>query len=49
VAAWKGMQPQITEFKAVLTKNNLQELKIAPTGLTDSSCRFMPEVSRKLK
>jgi hypothetical protein len=48
VAAWKGMQQQITEFNAVLTRNHLQELKIAPTGLTDSPCRFMPEVSRKL-
>jgi hypothetical protein len=48
VAAWKGIQQQITDFNAVLAKNHLQELKIAPTKLTDSSCSFLPELNRKL-
>jgi hypothetical protein len=47
-AAWKGIQQQITDFNAVLAKNHLQELKFAPTKLTDSSCSFMPELGRKL-
>ena len=48
-AAWKGMQQQITDFNAVLTKNHLQELKVTPTKLTDASCTFTPEVSTKVK
>ena len=48
LADWKGMQQQITGFNAVLGKNQLPELKLTPTKLTDSSCSFMPEVSRKL-
>ena len=38
VAAWKAMQPQITSFNAVLVKNHLQELNIAPSKLTDFTC-----------
>jgi hypothetical protein len=41
-AAWKAMQQQITAFNAVLAKNHLQELNVAPTKLTDSSCSFKP-------
>jgi photosystem II stability/assembly factor-like uncharacterized protein len=48
VAAWKDMQPQITDFNAVLAKNQLHELALAPTKLTDASCSFTPEGSRKV-
>jgi photosystem II stability/assembly factor-like uncharacterized protein len=43
VDAWKAAQQQVTDFNAVLTKNQLQPLTIAPTKLTDSSCSFKPE------
>jgi hypothetical protein len=36
------MQQQIKDFNAVLTKNNLQELKIPFTRLTNASCSFNP-------
>jgi photosystem II stability/assembly factor-like uncharacterized protein len=42
VDAWKSMQQQIADFNAVLTKNNLQQLKVAPTKLTGESCSFKP-------
>ncbi|MGA8528787.1 MAG: hypothetical protein WB622_03675 [Acidobacteriaceae bacterium] len=48
VVAWKGMQQQITDFNAVLSKNQLHELSVAPTKLTDTSCAFTVEVSRKV-
>jgi photosystem II stability/assembly factor-like uncharacterized protein len=48
-AAWKGLQQQITDFNAVLAKNNLQVLKVTPTKLTDSPCSFTPEVNRTVK
>ena len=38
--AWKTPQQQITDFNAMLAKNNLQEMKVAPTKLTASSCSF---------
>ncbi|MGB6484306.1 MAG: hypothetical protein WBE86_12550 [Candidatus Acidiferrales bacterium] len=41
VAAWSALQKQdIADFNAVLAKNHLPELNIAPTKLTDSSCSF---------
>jgi photosystem II stability/assembly factor-like uncharacterized protein len=40
VAAWKDAQQQITEFNAVLSKNQLHELTVAPTKLTPDTCRF---------
>ena len=40
VDAWKAAQPQIAAFNSVLVKNNLHELTIPPTKLTDSSCTF---------
>jgi hypothetical protein len=49
VAAWKAAQQQITDLNAELAKNHLQELNIAPTKLTDSSCSFKPELSPKSK
>jgi photosystem II stability/assembly factor-like uncharacterized protein len=42
VEAWKAMQQQIADFNAVLAKNNLQQLKVAPTKLTGESCSFKP-------
>jgi photosystem II stability/assembly factor-like uncharacterized protein len=47
VDAWKAAQQQVTDFNAVLTKNQLQPLTIAPTKLTDSSCSFKPEKGAK--
>jgi hypothetical protein len=40
--AWEDARKQITEFNAMLVKNNLQEMKVAPTKLTVSACSFMP-------
>jgi len=46
VAAWKDLQPQITSFNAVLARNQLHELTVAPTKLTDASCSFVTEGGR---
>ena len=40
--AWEDARKQITDFNAMLVKNNLQEMKLAPTKLTVSACSFMP-------
>lgn len=48
VAAWKSAQPQISDLNALLAKNRLHELTLAPTKLTDASCSFVPEGSRKV-
>jgi hypothetical protein len=40
--AWEDARKQIAEFNAVLVKNNLQEMKVAPTKLMVSACGFMP-------
>jgi photosystem II stability/assembly factor-like uncharacterized protein len=48
LAAWNGMQQQIKDFNAVLTKNNLQQLKIPSTSLTNESCSFIPGQGRKV-
>ena len=45
-AEWKSTQQQIANFNELLKKNQLQELKFAPTKLTDASCSFTPEASR---
>ena len=47
--AWEDARKQITDFNAVLVKNNLQEMKVAPTKLTVSACSFMPEPAKKAK
>jgi hypothetical protein len=39
---------QINDFNAVLAKNNLQELKVPSTSLTNASCSFIPEQGRKV-
>ncbi len=48
VAAWKDMQQQLTDFNALLQKNQLQQLTLAPTKLTDESCSFSPEPGGKV-
>jgi hypothetical protein len=48
LTAWNGMQQQIKDFDAVLTKNNLQQLKVPSTRLTNASCSFIPEQGRKM-
>ncbi len=48
LAAWNGIQQQIKDFNAVLTKNNLQQLKVPFTKLTNASCSFIPEQGRKV-
>jgi len=47
--AWEDARKQIADFNAMLVKNNLQEMKVAPTKLTVSSCSFMPEPAKKTK
>jgi photosystem II stability/assembly factor-like uncharacterized protein len=49
LAAWKGAQQQITDFNALLSKNNLQPLKVSPTSLTDEACSFNPAPTTKAK
>jgi len=48
-AAWNGMQQQITDFNALLAKNNLEQIKVTPTKLIVSSCSFTAEASGKTK
>lgn len=40
VAAWKNMQQQISDFNAVLAKNQLHELTLAPIKVAGDSCSF---------
>jgi hypothetical protein len=40
--AWEDARKQIADFNAMLVKNNLQEMKVAPTKLSGSACSFMP-------
>ncbi len=48
LAAWNGMQQQVKDFNAVLTKNNLQQLQVSSTRLTNASCSFISEQGRKV-
>ena len=48
VAAWKELQPKITDFNALLAKSNLQPLTVPSAKLTAGSCSFMPEAARKV-
>jgi photosystem II stability/assembly factor-like uncharacterized protein len=48
VAAWKDAQRQVTDFNALLVKNQMHELTFAPTKLTDDACIFTPGVRGKL-
>jgi photosystem II stability/assembly factor-like uncharacterized protein len=45
VADWKAAQKQVADFNAVLVKNQLQPLSLAPTKLSDAACSFKPELS----
>jgi hypothetical protein len=45
VADWKSAQQQVADFNAVLVKNQLQPLSLAPTKLSDASCSFKPALS----
>ena len=47
--AWEDALKQFTDFNAMLVKNNLQEMKVAPTKLIVSTCSFMPEPAKKAK
>ena len=47
--AWEDALKQLTDFNAMLVKNDLQEMKVAPTKLTVSTCSFMPEPAKKAK
>jgi hypothetical protein len=40
--AWEDARKQIADFNSMLVKNNLQELKVAPTKLTVTACGFTP-------
>jgi hypothetical protein len=40
--AWEDARKQIADFNAMLVKNNLPEMKVAPTKLSGSACTFMP-------
>ncbi len=46
LAAWKAIQKQIADFNALLTKNNLPQITIAPIKLTDLPCAFKPETTK---
>jgi hypothetical protein len=40
--AWEDARKQLAEFNAVLVKNQLQEVKVAPTKVAASACSFTP-------
>jgi hypothetical protein len=40
--AWADAHKQLTDFNAMLVKNNLQEMKVAPTRLDVAACSFTP-------
>ncbi|HEX4308420.1 MAG TPA: hypothetical protein VHZ25_00260 [Acidobacteriaceae bacterium] len=48
-AAWQEMQKQIADFNALLGKNQLQPLTLAPAKLKDESCTFVPEGGGRVK
>ena len=47
VDAWKNAQQQASDFNALLVKNQLHELTLAPTKLTDGACSFALNGSKK--
>ncbi len=49
VDAWKNAQQQESDFNALLLKNNLHELTLTPTKLTDGACSFATEGNNKKK
>ena len=45
VDAWKAMQgKEIADFNAVLAKNQLKQLNVVPTKLTDAPCSFRADL-----
>jgi hypothetical protein len=47
VTAWQDAEQQITNFNAMLVKNQLPALTASPTKLTKATCSFTPEAGRK--
>jgi hypothetical protein len=47
--AWEDALKQVSAFNAMLVKNNLQEIKVAPTGLIVSTCSFTSGPAKKAK
>jgi photosystem II stability/assembly factor-like uncharacterized protein len=47
VEAWKGAQQQISDFNALLVKNQLHTLTVEPTKLTNAPCSIGPEKAKK--
>ncbi|MFC5863031.1 hypothetical protein ACFPT7_12060 [Acidicapsa dinghuensis] len=47
VDAWKSVQQQVKDFNTLLVKNQLHELTLAPTKLTQGACSYASEGSRK--
>ncbi len=46
LSAWKTMQTKdLSDFNALLTKNNLKPLRITPTALTAPPCTFTPSAA----
>ena len=45
VAAWKSEQHEIAGFNSLLARNQLHEITLAPTKLTDAACVFTPAMS----
>jgi photosystem II stability/assembly factor-like uncharacterized protein len=45
-AEWKAAQQQIADFNALLTKNQLQELKVGPAMVADEPCSFTAETGK---
>jgi len=45
-AEWKAAQQQIADFNALLTKNQLQELKAGPATVADEPCSFTAETGK---
>jgi photosystem II stability/assembly factor-like uncharacterized protein len=47
VAAWKDAQKQLTDFNALLQKNQLPPLSLTPVKVTDETCGPAPAATRK--
>ncbi len=47
VDAWKKAEQDASTFNALLVKNQLHELTLAPTKLTDGACSFASEGGKK--
>ena len=41
-AAWEDARKQIADFNAMLDRNKLEVMKLAPSKLTVSACSFTP-------